>query len=394
MAEDLFTPYHSHLPQHIQDEFHENEVWKFTGNFEDIVETFDEFYSFVKDRIVFLTPNTAIYRYCDTPSNHEYTIDIAFILSSRNNKERTKTFHISGVDAQATSPTLNYLLRFVLASHHSASGTKNNDDEAIEVIFKCFATTPRKKFGLLDLSFLGKNRNLNSSSSYNKISLSFQFLALDSSICQAIFDQGDNLSSVEFRQCEVDDWMVCDSDDDDDDDEKNDSALNINGGSQKLIISCTQHEFRKFAESRLLSNSNYFISELHLFLHFIFGKEDIQYLTSTILSSDSNQHLERLCIEYLDLDDESWTAICKSLHNHPSLKVLTLTYTENFKDSYRRLTPDRRRSRTDDILLLVNTNKILQEVNWPKFQQDESLMTDIEQRLAENNKKPAKRPKI
>ena len=401
MAEDLFIPYHSHLPQPIQDEFHENEVWKFTGNFENIVEkgwTFDEFYTFVKDRIVFLTPNTAIYRYCDTPSNHEYTIDIAFIFSSRsNNKKRTKTFHISGVDAQATSPTLNYLFRFVLASNHSASGTKhNNDDEAIEVIFKCFATTPRKKFASLDLSFLGKNKNLNSSSSsYNKISLSFQFLALDSSVCQAIFNQGDSLSSVEFRQCKVDDWMAYGSNDADDDDErKNDSALNINGGSQKLIISCTQHEFRKFAESRLLSNSNYSFSELHLFLHFIFGEEDIQYLTSTILNSDSNQHLERLCIEYLDLDDKSWTAICKSLHNHPSLKVLTLTYTENFKDSYRRLTPDRRRSRTDDILLLVNTNKILQEVNWPKFQQDESLITDIEQRLAENNKNPAKRPKI
>ena len=402
MAEDLFIPYHSHLPQPIQDEFHENEVWKFTGNFENIVEkgwTFDEFYTFVKDRIVFLTPNTAIYRYCDTPSNHEYTIDIVFIFSSRNNnKKRTKTFHISGVDAQATSPTLNYLFRFVLASNHSASGTKhNNDDEAIEVIFKCFATTPRKKFASLDLSFLGKNKNLNSSSSssYNKISLSFQFLALDSSVCQAIFNQGNSLSSVEFRQCKVDDWMAYGSNDADDDDErKNDSALKINGGSQKLIISCTQHEFRKFAESRLLSNSNYSFSELHLFLHFIFGEEDIQYLTSTILNSDSNQHLERLCIEYLDLDDKSWTAICKSLHNHPSLKVLTLTYTENFKDSYRRLTPDRRRSRTDDILLLVNTNKILQEVNWPKFQQDESLITDIEQRLAENNKNPARRPKI
>jgi hypothetical protein len=408
MAEDLFTPYHSHLPQHIQDEFHENEVWKFSGKFEDIVEkgwTFDEFYSFVKDRVVFLTPNTAIYRFCDTPSNHEYIIDISIIFWSKNIQKRTKTLHISGVDAQATSPTLNYLLRFVMASHHSASGrnngNKNNADEKIEVIFKCFATTPRKKFGSLDLSFLGRNnKNLNSSSSYNEISFSFQFLALEKSHCREIFDQGDAISSVEFRQCEVDNWMVYgnddddDDDDDNDDDEKKDNAIaNINGGSQKLIISCTQHEFRKFAESRLLFNSNYYINELHLFLHFMFGEVDIQYLTSLILSSDSNQRLERLCIEYLDLDDESWTAICKSLHNHPSLKVLTLTYTENFKDSYRRLTPERRRSRTDDILLLVNTNKILQEINWPKFQQDDSLIIAIEQRLAENNKKPAKRPK-
>jgi len=364
----LFTPYHSHLPLHIQDDFSKNEVCQLNGSFEDIVKgcSFDEFYSYVKNRVVFLTQDTAISISCDSPSHHEYTIDVIF--SSRNYQKRTLC--ISGVDARATTPTLNFILRLVLVSRHNGSNNDIDSDEGIEVTFKCFATTPRKKLGSLDLLFLKMNKN--------RINFSFQFLALEKSHCQEIFNHGDNLSSVEFRQCEVEGWKDCNNVD-----KKTNSTTKINWRPQKLIISCSQHEFRKFVEGRLLSDSTT-INDLHLSLHYILGDLDIRYLTSTL--SDSSQRLERLCIKFLDLDDKSWTAICKALHNHPSLKTLTLTYTEMYTDSFRRFSPERRRSRTDDILQLLNKNKILQEVNWPRFQQDESLITDIEQCLAENKK--------
>lgn len=316
----------------------------------------------------FFTHDTAISISCDSPLHHEYAIDVSFIFSSRSYKKRTLC--ISGVDARATTRTLNFILRLVLGNRHNISNDDRSDEEGIEVIFKCFATTPRKKLGSLDLLFLRINKN--------RIKFSFQFLSLEKSHCQEIFNHVDNLSSVEFRQCEVEGWKFCNNVD-----KITDSTTKINGGPQKLTISCSQHEFREFAEGRMLSNSTT-INDLHLFLHFMLVDLDIQYLTSTL--SNNSQRLERLSIEYLDLDDKSWTAICKALHNHPSLKILTLTYTEMYTDSFRRFTPERRRSRTDDILQLLNRNKILQEINWPRFQQDESLITDIEQCLAENKK--------
>ena len=221
---------------------------------------------------------------------------------------------------------------------------------------------------------------------------------MEKSHCQAIFNNGSSTSNivscVEFRQCEVDGWMMlCDNKGEDQNTHESTTIININsGGPQKLIVSCTQQEFRKFAEGRLLmTNKNEStttttttsIRELHLVLHFMLADVDIQHLIFTL---EKNQSLEHLSIEYLDLDDNTWTNICKSLHNHPNLKILSLAYTENFSDNYRRLTPERCRSRTTDIIELLNTNKTLQEIDWPKFQQDESLIPDIERLLMENRR--------
>ena len=452
MAEDLFIPYHSHLPQHVQDNFDENEVLKLNGDgsFEDLIAkggwTFEQFYSFVKERVIFITPDTAISVSCDTPSHHKYTIDTTFVVPSPTNIINKRTLHVSGVDAQSTSPALNGLLRFVLASHCDEN-IKNNDkdeninnDEPVKVILKCFPMTPRQQLGSLDLSSLGSNvnrkREASSSSSAAatttttaattdiattattsscnsniiSISISFQFLALEKSHCQAIFNGSSNVvSCVEFRQCEIDGWMVCEEREREDQNCHDKGTIIINNGSnvglrpQKLTVSCTQREFRKFAEGRLLMTKNKnesitaattmsttatttSIRELYLVLHFMLAEADVQYLTTSL---QNNQSLEYLSIEYLELDDNTWRDICKSLHNHPNLKGISLAYTEKFADSYRRLNPERRRSRTNDILRLLYTNKILQEINWPKFQQDESLIPDVERLLMENRRAAA-----
>ena len=87
---------------------------------------------------------------------------------------------------------------------------------------------------------------------------------------------------------------------------------------------------------------------------------------------------------YLAISNTPAAAICDSLCNNKTLKRIELGYTEKFASSFRRLTPERRLNRTNDILSMLNTNKTLQLINWPEFQQDESLMPDVERRLMEN----------
>jgi hypothetical protein len=86
----------------------------------------------------------------------------------------------------------------------------------------------------------------------------------------------------------------------------------------------------------------------------------------------------------LELSDNDWSALCESLQDHPKLKVLELAFTDKFADGVRRLDPDRRRQRSLAVLKLVQTNKNLQHVQWPVFQQDEEIVQSIERCLQEN----------
>jgi len=155
------------------------------------------------------------------------------------------------------------------------------------------------------------------------------------------------------------------------------------GVLQKLVLSCSQREFRKFAEGRAAMSSKTATVDLHLVLHFMLADIDVDHLASIIQNSTG---LQSLSLEALAIDDRTWTGICKSIRNHPRLKSVQLSFTEKFVDSCRRLTPERRRSRTNDIIKVLNTNKILEAVDWPKFQQDDSLMPRVEGLLMENRK--------
>ena len=406
MIEDLFSPYHSHLPQHIQDEVDEDEVFMLRSDidFEDLITdgtnnnrrlTFQEFYSFVKKRVVFVTPDTAISGSLDTPSHHKYTIDAIFTFPTATTIQRT--LHVSGVNAQETSPALNFLLRLVLESESNETNTNDEgkiiNNNNIKVILKCFPTTPRQQLGSLDLSSplknLGQKRKISSltQSPPNAIDIDFRFLALEKAHCQLIFNENSNIfSCVKLSQCEIDGWMIYNPNDEEQK-SHNSSTVSVTEKTdrlpQKLVLSCTRPEFRKFAEGRLLTSNETSICELHLVLHFMLADSDVDLLESIIQNSKS---LKSLRIEFLDLDDNTWKSICKSLHDNRNLKGIQLAHTENFADSYRRLTPECRHSRTNDILQLLTINKTLQEFDWPKFQQDESLIPNVERLLVENKR--------
>jgi hypothetical protein len=354
-AETLFSPY-TQAPAHVAQDYEDDDLFELNGSIQDLVANqgfgFKEFYSFVKDRVVFLNPDTSIVAYCDAPSHHEYTVDMIFDSSSTKKK---KTLHIAGVDAEATSIAINGLLELFVASH--------KDDESIDVTFKCFATNPRKPLGSLNASSLS---TLGAQSSC-KLTLIFQFLALNEAHCHAIFNNA-AAAVVELRQCTVDGLG---------------QALQAvdgqNGvGPKKVKISCAQSELVKVTDG-LKSNST--LGDLDLLLHFILATEDIQQLTHAI---QSNTGLQRLCLEYLDMDDQSWEILLEALEFHPSLRVLDLAFTEKFADSVRRLDPERRHARTKAVLKLVQTNKNLIELTWPKFQQDEELVPAIQECLDAN----------
>jgi hypothetical protein len=67
------------------------------------------------------------------------------------------------------------------------------------------------------------------------------------------------------------------------------------------------------------------------------------------------------------------------------LRYISLNYTDNFVDSYRRLTDDRRIARTQAIYNLVQSIPTLHTVTFPTYQEDPVMMKQIkallEQRL-------------
>ncbi len=375
MTEDLFTAYHSHLPQHVQDDFEEDEVIMLRRDrtLEGLINdgtnfSFDDFHSFVKKRVIFITPTTAMSASLDTPSHHPYTID-AIVSFPVTTSERN--LHISGTNADATSPALSFLLRLL-----SISETKCG------VIFKSFPMTPRQKLASIDLSplttSLGQKRKIDSlTQSSCFIEIEFRFLALNRGHCKLLFHEYNNLfASVKLSQCSVEEWKVHD-----DQESLNETPSNKTTASQKLTLSCPQHEFRKFAEENIMNSKETSISELCLLLHFMLADSDVQHLRSIL---ETIEGLHSLTLEFLDIDDKTWSMVCESLRKNQTLQHIELAYTEKFADSYRRLTPERRRTRTNDIVELLQTNKTLQSFSWPKFQQDESLMPEIERLLMDN----------
>jgi hypothetical protein len=402
MVEELFITYPSHLSQEVQEDFEEDDAWLlrscitlddlFTDGTDIRRFTIEDFYSFAKSRVVFIAPDAAITVSNDTPSHHKYTIDITFSFLSTKVQ---RTFHVSSVNAEESSPALNFLLRLILqesgeAESANIDGDKIND---ITVIFKCFATTPRQQLGRLDISSSSKHishkRKISSltPSSHNTINIDLRFLALNKAHCQCLFNEtSDIFSRVKLSQCEINGWTACGRNGADKESRNGTESPKHkrDGRSQKLVLSCTQQEFRKFAEGQLWKSTETFVTELQLVLHFMLADSDIHHLETIVRDSES---LESLSIDFLDLDDKTWTSICNSLRSNQTLESIELAYTEKFADSYRRLTPERRRNRTNDIVQLLKVNKSLYKVDWPKFQHDESLIPSVEKLLMENKKR-------
>lgn len=307
------------------------------GTFQDLVNkgwSWAEFYDFVGDKIVWTAPDCSVVKR-DPPPDHEYSIAVIC------QRDKTQKLQVTGTSQQATASTLNGLFQLC---------DKNPEDT--DLTFECFATNPRTPLGTLQ----------NMTSSTSKInSLRFHFVALDEGTTAMLLASG--VSEVELRQCTVDGL---------------DASLLANQGPTKLAVSCTMPELAKFG-SGLAENST--VKELDLLLHFWLQGDPLSNFADGL---SGNVGLERLSISYLDINDEGWISLCEALHRHPNLKTLELGFTEKFVDTFRKLNPERRAARSKAVLDLVQVNSSIQDIVWPEFQQDESIMTEINDQLQRN----------
>jgi hypothetical protein len=162
-----------------------------------------------------------------------------------------------------------------------------------------------------------------------------------------------------------------------------------------ITLSCTLPEFIKFVEYIHTSGSNIIpeITELHFKLHFFIPDHPVMSQFSEAIAKQCLS-LTVLSIQYLDLSDVGWNIFCTTLTNAAAasttttcpLRSLSLKYTDNFVDTYRRLTVERCTKRTQEILDLVQAIPTIQEIHFPVYQQDASIMNEINAILEERKK--------
>jgi len=298
---------------------------------------------------------------------------------NNNNNNNKQTLSIAGVNAASTAVTLSKLLQWLMNNSSSSSSRSG-----VDVTVKAFATQPRQPlppFLLLDDDPVG----FRTSSGGGIRALRYHFLALPavggkddatthndvSASCSSPSNSSSRIPEIEFRQCTVEDW----------------SALPLPRSivaPKKLIISCTLPEFVKFGAAAaapqllLLAHG---VQELSLLLHFWLQGPPLQAFCQNIILKQQQQQLQTLSLQYLDISDGGWVQLMESLHQHPTLHTLHLQFTDNFVDTYRRLTPERRVARSRAVLELVQANPRIRHVAFPSFQQDADCMAQVQQLL-------------
>jgi hypothetical protein len=272
------------------------------------------------------------------------------------------TIPLWGANAGACSNTLSLLLR------HECLGP--NDD----VTLKAFAKMPRQTLPaiLTSSSCDGKNRPIALGC------LRFHYVAIaqpDLFLPTATVQVHDTL---EFRQCTVEHWSNVMKQ------QLQARPAEASTRAATLQISCSQPEFAKLTATV----SECTVPHLHLVLHFWLQGGIMEAFCRSLAQ---NQTLETLHLQYLDLsDDTSWYRLLQSLP--PTLQVLQCSYTDNFVDAHRRLTPERRAARTRAVLDLVQTPAsggtaatptCLRQITYPECEQDPGLMHRVESILRE-----------
>jgi hypothetical protein len=312
--------------------------------FEDLVAhgcTWEEFFSLLDAKHVWTASDCCVLRQTsEGPSDHQYTLEISCEAFSAHHEIK-----ITGPDSESTASTLNGL--FLLFS---------TSDSDLELTFKSFATQPRQPFPILTDT---GSEALLSSKVFKCIRL--HFVSLNEGTCRLFLSA--SVPQMEFRQCTVSGMA---------------EALQLDQCPEKLTVSCSMAEFAGLAHGL---GGNTSLKELELLLHFWLQGEPFLVFTKALKGNLGLRHLK---LSYLDLGDDSWSLLFKALHQHPTLKSLHLKFTDNFVDNYRRLTSERRQTRTQAVLEMVRVNTIIEEITWPEFQQDTELMDEINTHLARN----------
>lgn len=277
----------------------------------------------------------------DPPKDYGYQLDL---IIKEVKSEMVYKVQVSAPEASSAAVTLACWMRWL-----SLTGNSGH----LDVTLKAFATQPRQALPRLDVIM----PKVDGEPAPIIHCLRFHFCAVEDGVDLR------GIPEVEFVQCTVDaEWQ----------------KLLATTSLQTLTISSTMPEFVKLSPAVGIGCG---ITKLNLLLHFWLQGDAMTCFCHAI---SENTALVKLTLQYLDVSDEGWMLLMQSLRNHPTLQSLSLAFTDNFVDNYRRLTPERRVQRTQAVLDLVRANSILHEVTWPEFQKNESLMLEIQAALKAN----------
>jgi hypothetical protein len=311
------------------------------------------------------------------PDHHQYQLQVLISLPNSGtcatDSSKVIQFKVSAVDCRAASAVMAGIL--TLARH------------SVVTTFQSFATQPRNPFPTVSSSSSSSTDDAEfplQPNYWTIPSLKLHFFAVDASTLRHIFR---TCRHVELRQCQVEGLYEALGGDNNN---HNHHGQNNNPCCpEQLTLSCAMPEFAKFAGA--LRGENRALKDLELVLHFWLQQQQQQGNNSEtspvaefVSSLADNIGLVRLSMSYLDMDDSTWAGLFESLKHHISLKTLSLQFTDNFVDNYRRLTAERRRSRTAAVLDMLQDNRVIQYISWPDFQQDELIMAEIKSCLARN----------
>jgi hypothetical protein len=225
----------------------------------------------------------------------------------------------------------------------------------VHLICQAFATQPRQPFPSLAAHF--DQLQVVAGSSITSVCISFLYLNAATAEWLATV-----VPTLELKQSTVEQGIG--------------AAVTNAMSLSKLTVSCTMPEFAMFAISPNLR-------ELNLLLHFWLQGEPWTCFCQSICNATS---LTTVSIRYLDIGDDPWSELMQALRFNSTITSLSMAFTDNFVDNYRRLTPERRSLRSTAVLEMLQENSTLESFCWPVFQQDENLMTAIHDKLKANNK--------
>lgn len=271
-----------------------------------------------------------------TADKHHLRVDDACWLNGEGDYElevkmdETKVT-ITGPSPNAVEGTLSALLQIFLGNTIK------------HMIIKAFATQPRQLLPVLSPSFVFSKENSDDSKS-----LVIHFCAVPS--CKTWKHISSQVGILELRQCQVHDWKSI-------------------GSPTNLVLSLAMPDFVSFGKSDMIKTH---VEKLSLVLHFWLQGDPWDTFCRVLSDSGS---IKALVIEYLELGDEGWELLWK--HLPPSIESVSLSFTDNFVDEHRRITPERRFVRSNDVLGAVSLYESLRSVSFPACQQDERTMAKM-----------------
>ena len=307
------------------------------------------------------------------------------------------TIEMYSIDATTMESTLQSLLCWLQESNHHTEENNNNNNDIVEqqrhwnVSIQAFPQQPRQV--LPSLHRTGRRQESSTSTTMTTTKTNrIRTLSICYFTITTAWDWNCSVApppeAMEFVQCTMSgDWnrvlrtlspplppLI-------------NSPLECS--TKSITLSCTLPEFVKFVaflqqEQEDGAGVSTLITALHFKLHFFLPDHPVMVNFSEAMANCSA--LTTLSLQYLDLSDTGWAIFCTTLAQrctNTQLRSLSLSYTDNFVDTYRRLTTERCTQRTRVMKDLVEALPSLHHIDFPPYQQDAAVMNDIRAILEE-----------